>query len=57
MSIEEALKLVISGGAIVPSSRYIKKQKREEVDSKNALSTDYSDKKKIAASPEKVDGL
>lgn len=57
MSIEEALKLVISGGAIVPSSRYVKRQMREEVDSKNVLSTDYPDNKQIAASPEKVDGL
>jgi uncharacterized membrane protein len=56
MSIEEALKLVISGGAIVPSSKY---KGKLEVPTKNMhiVSSEYSENKQIAASAEKGDGL
>jgi uncharacterized membrane protein len=56
ISIEEALKLVISGGAIVPSSKY---KGKLEVPTKNMhiVSSEYSENKQIAASAEKGDGL
>jgi len=56
ISIEEALKLVISGGAIVPSSKY-KGQLEVRPNSDDLIASEYADPKQIAASPEKDDGV
>jgi len=56
MSIEEALKLVISGGAIVPVSLY-KGGARQELRLEQPTAMQSADAGQITASPEKKDGV
>jgi len=56
MSIEEALKLVISGGAIVPTSKY-KGQIEVKAVKQILAASEHPKDKQIAAGAEKIDGL